>query len=349
MEALTIALGTAVLAAVLVDLVSTTVAVSGGSGPLTGRLAQAIWAVALRLHRRVPNRRILQVAGPVILFSILTMWLVLLVVGWTLVFSPDAITHVAREGPGTLGDRLYVGGATVIGLGSSGVEVTGWWRLVELLAAASGLALISLSIAYVLPIVSAVVNARETAGYISTLGHTSHSIIERAWDGSGFGQLDLHLIALAPRIVGQAERHLAYPLLFYFRSLERHTGLTASIVALDDALTLLAGRADGAMDRTAVLPVRRAVTEYLATMEKAYIDPTDEPLPWPDLDGLRERGVPTPTAADLDRAAEQLGLRRRLLAALLHHGGWDVEQLGTGRERHRTLQLTDPIEAEEVT
>lgn len=329
---LAVGFGVVLVAVALYDLLATTVAVSLGTGPVTHRLAQQVWRGFLALYERRPSHRLLAWGGPVILVVVVLTWLVLLVAGWSLVVSwPGAlVTGETGTAPSAL-ERVLVAGSLVVGRASPAIEPAGGlWLLVTQAAGLSGLVLLSLAIAYILPVVNAVVDSRQTASYIATLGHTPEAVLKRAWNGQDFGVLRLHLIALTAMINRLAEDHLAYPVIHYFHSVERHTALGPSIAVLDDTLTVLdACKQDGRLEPSTIVPLRAAITEFLDTLGRAFITPAVDVAPIPAIEDLSEQGLPLrrdDCLASFQRVAE----RRRLLRALLEHDGWSRQQLSQG-------------------
>lgn len=329
-EWMTAGLGAVLVVVVMIDLSMTAVSVSHGAGPLAGSVARTVWRGILRVHSRFGTPRLLISGGPVILLLVIVTWIVLLLVGWSLVFGqPDTLLTVQDGTPAAALGRLRYAASLVIGRGSGGLRPAGeLYVTLEPVAALTGLAVVSLSIAYVLPVVQGVVEKRSLALYISSLGETPADMLIDAWDGESLGQHDLHLIALAPRVASVAQSHLAYPVIHYFHSGDRATALGPCIAALDTALTVNQHLEESVrIDRNAVVPLRRAVDRFLRTLELAFIrpgdvpaDPDDEPLR-ETVDRLRERGVPVTT--DGLALSEPEAERSRLLRGYLVHDGWE--------------------------
>jgi hypothetical protein len=325
------AVGAALIVLVIADMVVTTVAVSGGAGPLTRRVTKPLWKVALLLHRRATSHRMLRVAGPVLLFTVIAMWLFGLILGWALVFGQEgSLVERGIDGPLPAFGRVYFAAGMVLGRGASVVNpASGVWRFIEQLAGASGVALLSLSLAYVLPVVGAVVRKREVAAYASSLGGSPEEILSRAWDGESFGELGLHFIALTPMVNRLAQDHLAYPILHYFHSGERYTAIGPSIVVLDETLTLLeeAIEPDRRIDHPSIWPLRTAIDAFLRTLTRVDVEPGDEPLTWPVLEGYRtEHRLPMLPDDEVHERLEALEERRCLLTGLLRHDAWTGEE-----------------------
>lgn len=325
------ALGLVLLAVTVTDLVLTAVAVGSGAGPVTGRLAGWLWAVALRLLRGTRGHGWLRWAGPLLLFVVIGAWLVGLILGWALVFGQEgAISQPLGQEPEQPLNRIYFAAATILGRGAATyLPSNDVWQVAEQVAATSGLLLVSLSIAYILPVVSAVVHKRETATYVSTLGGSPREILTQAWNGESFGHLDLHLITLAPSINRLAQQHLAYPILHYFHSGQRHDALAPSIVVLDETLTLLRQGMDPAMvpDATALRPCQQAIDIFLQSLDRIRVLAADEPLPAPRLTDYGGLDLPLKEDTSVEEIFGDQVQRRRLLRGFLAHDGWEPDEV----------------------
>lgn len=324
-------LGAVVLA--LWDMLATTVTVGAGAGPVASRVAAATWRLLMTTFRRRGQDQHLVWGGTITLLAILGTWFVLLVGGWTLVMGwPGVLVEPSNEDPATLLRQLEYATSLVIGRGGPSLDTAAaFWGLVSQAAALSGVLLLSLSIAYVLPVVNAVVSKRRVASTISALGHTPDQLLHRAWNGEDFGVLRLHLIPLAAMIAEVAEQHLAYPIVHYFHSEERHTAIGPSIAVLDDTLTILeCCKDEQRLEPSAVIPLRAAITEFLDTLEEAFVSPSDEVGPVPDTDSMRDSGLPLLPEEDCVDGFERIEHRRRLLRALLEHDGWSWDLLDRG-------------------
>lgn len=327
------AVGLVVLMVALFDLVVTTVAVSAGKGPVTSQVARVVWKTILGLAHRSDSRKPITAGGPAVLFSVIGTWIVLLVVGWSTVLAAGrAVVGTSGSGAGFVATLSFVATSLVGGSPDDVRLAAGGWQHVRPLLIGSGFALLSLVIAYVIPVVNATVSKRKVAAYISTLGHEPAEILRRTWNGDHLSDLHLHLIAVTPMIVDMAEQHLAYPVLHYMDSQERHTALSASAATLDEMLTVLeAVDGDVGVPRSSLLPARRAVSELLDTLREAFVQPGDEPVPPPAIEDLRDIGLPLPDDDTLSDVFTHLETRRRLLHAFLQHMGWRWEDLAAGR------------------
>jgi hypothetical protein len=320
-------LGIGVLLVTIYDVLWTTLRLTSG-GPITAWVTNGLWKLATRLTR---SHQALAVLGFFIVLFTVVLWVFLVWIGWTLVFlsDPRSVVGMMTGQPAGFWDRAYFAGCSIITLGVTEFRPgsTGW-RLVTLAAAANGFSLVSLIITYLLPIVGAELERRRLAVYITALGRTPHEILLRAWNGSDFGQLPDHLIALTEPMMSVGQGHLAYPVLHCVHSSTRETALAPSIAVLDEAITLFAGVCpEQRPDRGAFYPLRQAIAEFLSTLAEAHLEPTWNPPPSPALDPLREAGIVTVKDEEFRLALESLIDRRRLLLGLVEEEGWRWEDV----------------------
>ncbi|KKD35121.1 potassium channel family protein [Limnoraphis robusta] len=344
--------GIFILLIVTLDVLITTLTVGGG-GPLTSRLSARIWAIALKLHRHHSNHRILGTIGLSLLVFMTLLWFALTWLAWTLVFvsGEGAVVTSSNLIPATFWERVYFVGYTLSTLGQGNYQPQGSpWQIATAITSINGFFLVTLTFAYLVPVVSAASQKRSCATYIASLGGTADEIITRAWNGKDFGQLDQHLIALSAMLTQLGENHLTYPILHYFHSIERYRAMTLSIVALDDALTLLQygippnHQPDGAALRS----VRRASAAFVATLKSAYLNPTEETPPLPALKLVRLEGIPTVSDSQFQQATQHLSQRRRILLELIRNDGWTWDAIASTRTTSRASNLDDHSALDDV-
>jgi hypothetical protein len=319
----------------MLDALWTTLSMTGG-GPLSTGLARGLWRSVhdLRHWTGASSTRLLQLAGPGILLSSLLLWIVLLWVGWTLLFSaaPDAVRALQTGSPASLAGRVYFTGYTLFTLGIGNyVPAPGRWEIATAVASLNGLFLITLSITYLVAVLSAATRKHQLATVIATLGCTPHDIVRRTWSGEALASFRTHLAQLVPMIEMHARSHLAYPVLHYFHSPDQRAAVSLRLAALDDALLLMEhGLASGERPAEAALvPAREAIGDLLSTLHRAYIEPaTSAPSP-PSLQPLAEVGLSVAGEAAYRRAVDAAAPRRRLMRAYVEDDGWawnDVEK-----------------------
>ncbi|MBW3619846.1 MAG: potassium channel family protein [Actinobacteria bacterium] len=330
--------GAVLVLAALVDMLWTTLAVSAGGGPLTSALSHGLWE---RLRRVAPRRssphRFLQVTGLALVVTVFLVWIGLFVLGWWLLFSasPGAVREAATGATVGWLDRLYYVGFTTSTLGIGDlVAGHGWWRILTVVAAFSGLSVVTMAITYLLPVASAVVDRRTLATGISSLGARPAEIVCNAWDGGDWRALERRIEDVERQLGTLGQRHLAYPVLHYFHDVERQAAAAVSIATLDEALLLLRfGLAPGSRPHALLLhSARTSVASFLDTLSAGHIGPADEAPPPPDLEPLRRAGMPTVTDDEFRAACANLDDRRRLLRAFVQDDGWSWDAVGASTD-----------------
>lgn len=313
-------LGVLILAAVVVDLLWTTLWVEGGAGPLTSRLMAGTWRTVRRFGGG--NPRVRSLSGPLILAVGLATWIAMLWGGWTFVFAApeNAIVDTVDGGHVSWSDRLYFTGYVMFTLGNGDFAPTeGIPQVATVLTTASGMLFVTMSVTYVLSVLDAVTQKRAFASGVTGLGTRGESVVRTAWDGEEFRGLDLVLNTYVSQLNTLTANHKAYPILHYFHSERRERAPATSIAVLDDVLTILAfGVPEPDRPSDAIVSnARSSVTSYLETLRAAFIQPTDRAPPPPDLASLREAGVPTTSDGEFAAAIEQLDERRRTMLGLV--------------------------------
>lgn len=238
MTALLTVVGLLVIVATGYDAAVTTVSPTSGGGPLT----RVLLGLAGRLGRRHHTRRLLAPGVGLLVGTVIT-WTALLWVGWTLVLgaSPGAVASSSTGLPADTAARWYYAGFTVVTLGTGDyVPVGAWSQVASVLAAFSGLFLVTLSITYLLNVVTAVVDQRSLATTVSLLGDGAHDTVQR-WHRrpGGADSLDEQLGQLAPQVVRLAQQHLAYPVLHRFAGTAAQRSAPVALAVLCDVLQLL--------------------------------------------------------------------------------------------------------------
>lgn len=311
----------------LCDVLWTTLRLTGG-GPLTSWVTNGLWRLTVRLTR---SHEKLALSGFFILLFTVGLWLLLDWLGWVLVFemSSRAVLHAPTGRPADFWERVYFAGSTIFTIGNGEYRPGGAvWRTLTALAAANGFSLVTLTITYLLPIVTAELGRRRLAVYITALGRTPHEILVRAWNGKDFGRLPDHLVALTMPFMEVGQGHLAYPVLHIIHSHTRETALAPSAAVLDEAITLFAGVCpEQRPDKVAFYPLRQAIAEFLSTLSEAHLEAESEPPPPPSLEPLRAAGIVTVTDEEFRLALAPLVDRRRLLLGLVQQEAWRWEDV----------------------
>jgi hypothetical protein len=184
--------------------------------------------LALRIGRRRdgPRHTLLALFGIAIVIGMLVAWVAVAVVAWTAIFSASegAVRDASTGQPASLFERAWFVGYSLFTLGSGPYSAgDGLWQLAAVATGASGLVMVTLAIAYFVPVASAVAERRQLAQYVFSLGWTPEEILVASWTGRGFGSLVQHLVALTPLVHLAGVHHLTYPAVDYFHSVSLQT------------------------------------------------------------------------------------------------------------------------------
>lgn len=208
---------------------------------------RALWhlwpLLAWRIHADDADKRedFLAVFAPLMLIGLIVLWLVMLVLGFAIViwgFRSGVAPHM-----GSFGDALYFSGTSLLTIGFGDIVArTGGPRLVSILAGASGLALLSITTAFLFSLFGAF-QTREVFVVLTGARAGSPASGVNLLAIAAYSQTRGHLptlMAEGQRWAAQLmETHLAYPVLAFFRSSHDYESWVGTLGTLLDAAVLL--------------------------------------------------------------------------------------------------------------
>ncbi|MGF2616492.1 two pore domain potassium channel family protein [Rossellomorea vietnamensis] len=321
MNELYLFLGISVLFLVAVDLLWTTIWVDGGGGPLSRRMGKMCWFILRKVSTKHFN--LLRLAGPVVLSLTLISWILLLWVGWTLVFSADAgsILLTPDMTPVTSWmERVYYVGFTLFTLGIGDyVPQKGIWQLVTTVATGSGMLFITLSVSYVVSVLSGVVQKRSFAKNVTGQGTNWVSLVKQSWNGQNFHSIDFLLKDLSSQLSILTQQHKAYPILHYYHSEKNSESSAVALAILDEALTVYEYGVEDEYkpNKVWMKQARSSVNDYMETLHKVFFKPAIQTPPPMKLEFLRDEGLPVKPNQEFNIAESNLVKRRERLLGLV--------------------------------
>lgn len=229
-----------------------------------------LWpALAWRLHPKDEARRenILATFAPLALVVMLSLWVVLLVLGYGCIFW--VLREQLAPVPRTFWEAAYFAGSSFFTIGFGDYTgKSGLTRLISLMAGASGLGVVSVTTAYLFALFGAF---QVRQAFVVTLGARAGA------PSSGVGLLAISKYAAIEADLdavmrdGQAwtasvmESHLAYPTLAYFRSSHDYESWVGTLGTLLDAAVLILTTIEGGTGQAQIMyNIGRHATHDLA-------------------------------------------------------------------------------------
>ena len=318
-----VAVGTGCLLVAIVDLFWTTLWDDKGAGPLSARLMVGAWQ---RIRNPGTERDwLLSLGGPLILALNLFAWVGFIWLGWTLVFagSESALVHSRPTGPVTWIGRFYFVAQTMFTMGNGDFyPASSAWQVAAALTTASGMLFVTLGVSYVISVLDGVTGRRSYANSVLGIGKRGETFVATGWNGEDFDQFDHLLDTLSAELSDLGAQHKIHPILHYYRSEDLLDSSARAVVVFDEALTLLRfGVPEQHRPNDALIASARANAESYLEAYTDTIEPADRAPPPPELDHLREAGVPTVSDEEFADALADLEERRRQLRAVIEASG----------------------------
>ena len=228
-------LGLSILALVVYDVYATILHARARSGPIGETLNRTIWWAARWLAFKLsrPRRhRLLNTIGPLLQPLLIIIFIGLLALGFALIYYPRMpanFTVHAEAASSPLMASLYFSGTTLttVGYGDIAPHTTGM-RLTALFEAASGFALISLAITYLITVYSALERKRAVAisfYHQAEEGANVAAFITHHFVAGRFFGLELTLRMATRDLQELLESHVEHPVIHYFHPVEVYKSL----------------------------------------------------------------------------------------------------------------------------
>lgn len=217
---------------VVYDVYATILHARGRSGPLSETLYRTVWRLARWLAaRRRPERRhqTLNAVGPILLPLLIGAYILLLVIAFALIYVPrmPAQFVVAPQSvTAPLSDALYFSGITLVTVGYGDIAPhTPQMRIVALIEGASGFALISLGVTYLITVYSALERKRIIAlsfYHQAEEGADAAGFIAHHFVAGRFIGLEAVLRIAARDLQEMLESHIEHPVIHFFHPVQVH-------------------------------------------------------------------------------------------------------------------------------
>lgn len=336
-------LGAIVVIVVVAEVLVTTL-VPHTPAHVSERVRGWVWRFFHWASRKDGTKTLLNYAGMVTIFAWLVGWIFLFWLGNTLLFLSDtsSLLNSTTNAPVSAVEKIYFTGYLLSTAGLGDVVPNGtFWKLYTSIISFSGFVIISLSITYFIPILSAETTKRVISLHIHSLGTSPEEILCRGWNGKDFNGFATHFNELAVKIMELSKNHVAYPVLHNFHSHDYRESIYLNITSLDEALTILLLYVpdDVKPHKFDLLTLRHAISDFLNTLRSSFISQSEKEPPSTDLKKIRECGIPIKQGTPAEVKNESLILRRKLLLGMMENDGWRWEDL-----RHKNTYTYNDID-----
>lgn len=252
---LTIA-GLVLLAMVFGDIYSTILRSSEYSGLFSHAINRNLWRLALIITRKFSRRqrhRVLASLGPLLMPIYIASLVSMLITGFALVYIPRMGTEFKIVEPvyeSAISQGFYFSGVTFLTIGYGDIlPVSGFTRFFALLEGASGIAIISLSITYLITVYGALERRRTVAlifYHQARQGADISGFIVSHFARGNFHSLTPSLHEATRNLDEMLESHLEYSIIHFFHSREVYKGLPRIIFIVLEAVAILNSMLDEA-------------------------------------------------------------------------------------------------------
>jgi hypothetical protein len=335
MDFIFLALGGLLYIAVVTDIFRTTLSMHGG-GWFTSPFSHGVWLLFLKLSGSNGRSRLLEQVGFLLLILILVLWIVGLWASFFLLLlsQSDSVVSSSTKVPADAWEKFYYAGFTVSTLGIGDyIPSTNEWSVVTDIYAFTGLALVTMSITYFVPVLSGVTQKRNLGIMISSFGQSPQEMVLNSWDGKSFNRMIAQASSIANMLVMHSQNHKAYPVIHYFHSHKAKNTVIIGITTLYEALLILRYyvKEEIRPDQNDLSPLHTALENYLEVIsEVSTVSKKGSAPDLPDMTKLEEKGMINPALKD-QSIKEEVQHQRTLLASLVEQDGWNWKEINGDR------------------
>lgn len=229
------AAGVGVLLLVAFDVYMTILHTRARSGPISETLNRVVWRVALAVTSRFSRtwrHRTLNIIGPLLLPALIVIGITLLITGFALIYLPRMPGEFNVDPEATTPawiEAIYFSSVTLttVGYGDIAPRSTAM-RLVAITQSASGVAVITLAVTYLIAVYGALERKRAVAlsfYHQANEGADVAGFIAHHFVGGRFYGLENALRDASRNLQGLLESHIEHPVIHYFHPVEVHKSL----------------------------------------------------------------------------------------------------------------------------
>jgi hypothetical protein len=250
---LTIA-GAALLALVFYDIYATILRATKQAGPFSTFLNRGLWRIATSLTQPLDRRRrhrMLSTIGPLLMPLLIAFFILMLLTGFALIYLPRMETEFKIDGAAygsSILQAFYFSGVTFLTIGYGDIlPVSSVTRIIALIEGASGIAIISLSITYLLTVYRALERKRAVAlkfYHQARQGADISGFISSHFARGQFHSLTESLREATHDLQELLESHLEHPVIHYFHPPEVYKGFPRALFVVLETVAILNAHLD---------------------------------------------------------------------------------------------------------
>lgn len=245
-------IGALVIVAAFIDIYLT-VLQRGSISLVSNRMNHIVWWCFRTLAAHLPRfrNRILSFAGPTLIPTTVAMWVILLSVGFALMFMPVMGTRiVASSGPTPTGflPALYFSAMSLATLGAGDfIATTNFYRLLDTFGALAGIIVLTATLSYLMSVYSSLIRQHSLAlalHHATGSPATPEGLVSRLGAGGDFATSQTTLGSLATELISVIEAHHTYTVLRFFIPMEAKYSLPRIAYLTLDATSLMRAALD---------------------------------------------------------------------------------------------------------
>ncbi len=248
------AAGSVLLALVFYDIYATILRGTKHSGLFSRFLNRGLWrgvaVLTQNLNRRL-RHRILAAIGPLLMPLLISIFIVMLLTGFALIYTPRMETGFKIDDAvagSLIFKAFYFSGITLLTIGYGDIlPITDTTRVVAIVEGASGIGIISLSITYLLTVYGALERKRAVAlkfYHQARQGADISGFIASHFSRGRFYSLTESLREATRDLQESLESHLEHPIIHYFHPVEVYKGLPRALFVVLETVAVINAHID---------------------------------------------------------------------------------------------------------
>lgn len=315
---------------IVIDILTTTLSMQGG-GWFTSRFSYVFWDFMLKISGRNGKSKLLAHAGFYLLIFFILIWVGFLTLSFFLLLlsDVDSIVNSSKMPASTL-EKLYYAGFVLSTLGIGDFMASNnLWRIITDIYSFTGLILITMSVTYFIPVLSAIIKQRKLGINLSSLGKSPQEIVINAWNGENYQFFKLQLLNFSDALLEHNQNHKAYPVIHYFHNKDKNHAIILQIAKLNEAVFILENhlKSEYAIPQQELSSIKTALNNYIKVIEEvSHLNIKKASPKLPSMDLLKQKNMILASANGNNYSA-QTQYNRRVFSTLIERDGWNWEDV----------------------